>query len=443
MLLVVLTIITSCTLLATMVGIFLVRNSKAQQLLHTAIEQLNSIKSEQSRIESSVKGDLLQNREELAKSSRSLREEVTNNIKSFNDSIILAFDSMSKNHQEQLASFEKQLSEMSAGYLKTQETFKHSVEEKLASLQEDNNKQLEKMRATVDEKLQGTLERRIGESFQQVSQRLEQVHKGLGEMQSLANGVGDLKRVLTNVKTRGTWGEYQLGNILQEMLAPDQFECNVAMKRGSKEQVEYAVKMPGQGDEEGTEIYLPIDSKFPQEDYQRLLQAQEDADPVMEKAAAQSLESAIKKEARKIRDKYINPPKTTNFAVLFLPTEGLYAEVLRRPGLAEVIQREYRVMVAGPTTLAALLNSLSVGFKTLAIQKRSSEIWRLLGAVKGQFGTFSTLLESVQKKLSDASSAMEKANKRSKIIEQKLVKVEQLPNAEAQMMLPEDLEVRE
>jgi DNA recombination protein RmuC len=291
------------------------------------------------------------------------------------------------------------------------------------------------MRQTVDEKLQSTLEKRLSESFKQVSERLEAVHKGLGEMRSLANGVGDLKKVLTNVKTRGTWGEIQLGELLEQVMTPDQIARNVAVKRGSAERVDFAIVLPGRGAED-EDVLLPIDAKFPMEDYQRLVDAQETGDPLAAAEAGKQLDARIKSEARSIRDKYLNPPRTTDFAILFLPTEGLYAEVLRRAGLAD-LQRDHRIVLAGPTTLAALLNSLQMGFRTLAIQKRSSEVWTLLGAVKTNFGQFTGLLDKVNTKLQQASNTIEDATKKSRTIEKKLNRVEELPEASASALLPE------
>lgn len=449
-------------------------NNKAKHNEETH-QMFLSLKEDQKRMEDSVKSEFSNNRREQTVQAQALRQEVTNSVQKYNQAMMDSFKSlsdtqrqqldsfeqrfitMSESHikqqetlrvsmesglkniqqsgQQQMDSFEKRFTTMSDGNIKKQEALKTSVESRLKSLQEDNQKQLDKMRATVDEKLQGTLEKRLSESFGQVSQRLEQVYRGLGEMRVLTDGVGDLKRVLTNVKSRGVWGEFQLGNILEEILSPEQYDKNVTIKRGSLESVEYAVKLPGQG--EGECVYLPIDSKFPLEDYQKLIKAQEDGDVEGLKTASTHLESIVKREARTIRDKYIAPPKTTDFAVMFLPTEGLYAEVLRMPGLVDQLQSQYRVIVSGPTTLAALLNSLSVGFRTLAIQKRSSEVWKLLGAIKTQFRTFSGMLENVQKKLNTSLSEMERASKKSKTIEKRLEKIEELPVSEAQDLLPE------
>ena len=301
-----------------------------------------------------------------------------------------------------------------------------TVESRLSRIQYDNAKRLEEMRRTVDDKLQGTLERRLGESFRLVSERLEQVHKGLGEMQSLAHGVGDLKRVMSNVKIRGTWGEIQLGNLLEQILAPDQFDRNVRTRPGSNAQVEFAIKFPGTHTD-NQHIYLPIDAKFPIEDYQRLIEAQEQADASAADAARRQLELRLRQAARDIADKYVSPPSTTDFAILFLPIEGLYAEVIRRTDLVELLQREWRIVLAGPTTLAALLNSLQMGFRTLAIQKRSSEVWEVLAAVKTEFSKFGDVMHKVQKKLAEAGSVIEQAQTRTRVIERKLRQVEAVP----------------
>ena len=319
---------------------------------------------------------------------------------------------------------------------------RQSVSSGLQQIQEDSSRKLDLMRQTVDEKLQSTLERRLGDSFRLVSERLEQVQKGLGEMQELANGVGDLKRVLTNVKTRGTWGEIQLGALLEQILTAEQYGTNVAPKPGSTERVEFAIRLPGRDELEGKTVWIPLDAKFPKEDYERLITAQENADPVMAEEAAKRLEEQVKKCARDIRDKYICPPHTTDFAILYLPIEGLFAEVIRRPGLVEALQLTCRVVVAGPTTLSALLNSLQMGFRSLAIQKRSSEVWKLLGAVKTEFGRFTDHLEAVQKKLHQASDSIEDATKKSRLIQRRLKDVQELPTTEAPALLgPDDTEI--
>jgi DNA recombination protein RmuC len=291
------------------------------------------------------------------------------------------------------------------------------------------------MRATVDEKLQNTLEKRLGDSFKLVSERLEAVQRGLGEMQGLANGVGDLKRVLTNVKTRGTWGEYQLGAILEQVLAPSQYRQNVQTKEDSRDQVEYAVCLPGRDDGADSQVWLPIDSKFPQEDYQRLLDAVDAADPEGVEKSAAALMRTIKTEGQRIRDKYLNPPRTTDFAIMFLPTEGLYAEVLRKPGVVDDLQRNCRIVVAGPTTLAAILSSLRMGFHTLAIEKRASEVWNVLAAVKTEFGKFGEVLERARRQLHTAAGTLEQAGTRTRAMERRLKDVEQLPTAESTALL--------
>ena len=304
-----------------------------------------------------------------------------------------------------------------------------TVDERLLHIEKQSADRLEAMRKTVEEKLEGTLERRLGESFKLVGDRLEQVQRGLGEMQTLANGVGDLKRVLTNVKSRGTWGEVQLAMLLEQTLTPDQYEANAKVGRAA-EIVEFAVKLPGRDEDAGV-VFLPIDSKFPQEAYQRLLDAQDAGMAEQALAARRELEMAVKVSARDIRDKYIHPPKTTDFAVMFLPTESLYAEVLRIPGIMEKMQNEFRVTISGPTTLSALLNSLQMGFKTMAIQKRSGEVWKVLAAVKTEFGKFGDILDGVQKKLGEAAGKIEDASRKSRTIQTKLRFVEGLPATQA------------
>lgn len=331
-------------------------------------------------------------------------------------------EDISKNREE----LAKSLSSFSETNEKKLEKVREVVERQLRLLQEDNSQKLEKMRETVDEKLHSTLERRLGESFQAVSDRLEKVHRGLGEMQVLASGVGDLKKVLTNVKTRGTWGEIQLGNLLDQILTPDQYEKNVVTKKGSKDLVEFAIKLPGN---KGSPVYIPIDAKFPKEDYERLLQAQDAGDVAAVEESGKALERQIKLEAKKIRDKYIDPPHTTDFAILYLPIEGLWAEVVCRPGLSDQLQREFRVTLSGPTTITALLNSLQMGFRTLAVEKRASEVWTLLGTVKTEFGKFGGILDKTSKKIEEAGKNIQLAASKSRNIESKLRKVGELPAA--------------
>lgn len=329
-----------------------------------------------------------------------------------------------------------QLHQLTQRNTQSLETLRETVETKLSSIQVDNNQKLEQMRQTVDEKLHNTLEQRLGESFKQVSDRLEQVHNGLGEMRTLASGVGDLKKVLTNVKVRGTWGEVQLDTLLDQILSADQYAKNVSTRPNSSERVEFALKLPGR-DVTDDVVWLPIDAKFPLEDYQRLVEAHELADLVAMEEASKALEIRIKAEAKTIRDKYLEPPHTTDFGLLFLPIEGLYAEVIRRPGLSDFLQREYRVTVVSPTTICAILNSLQMGFKTLAIEKRSSEVWMVLGAVKTEFSKFGDVLAKTKKKLDEARNTIESAEVRSRAIDRQLRQVEALPVEENRILLPE------
>jgi DNA recombination protein RmuC len=316
-----------------------------------------------------------------------------------------------------------------------QTEMRQAVETRLAALQEGNEKKLEQMRATVDEKLQTTLETRLGESFKQVADRLEQVHKGLGEMQTLARDVGSLNRVLTNVKTRGIFGEMQLHGLLEQVFTPEQYAANVATVPGSAERVEFAIRLPGQRSD-GVPLWLPIDAKFPREDYERLLEAQERADPLAVEAAAKAIETRLRIEAKSIRDKYVAPPHTTDFGILFVPTEGLYAEALRRPGLLEALQREYKVMLAGPTTLLATLTSLQMGFRTLALEKRSAEVWEVLGAVKTEFGKFGAVLTKVKRNLELAGKTIDEADTRTRAMQRRLKSVEAMPDAQVAGLLP-------
>lgn len=316
-----------------------------------------------------------------------------------------------------------------------------TVETRLQALQADNEKKLEQMRQTVDEKLHATLEARLGESFKQVAERLEQVHRGLGDMQRLASDVGSLNRVLNNVKTRGIFGEVQLAGLLEQVFTPEQYGVNVETVPGTGARVEFAIRLPGQGGVDGAPLWLPIDAKFPREDYERLLEAQDKADVAGVEAASKALDQRMRQEAKTIRDKYLAPPHTTDFAILFVPTEGLYAEVLRRPGLVEALQRECRVMLAGPTTLLATLNSLQMGFRTLALEKRSSEVWQVLGAVKTEFGKFGDVLAKTRKKLEEASNTISSVETRTRVMGRALKQVEAMPDAQTQALLPGELEL--
>ena len=377
-------------------------------------------------------------RAEAATGAKQLREEVVAALNGITGATTNIMSELANAQKAQLEAMSSTIGKLSDSNEKKLESVRVTVEGKLQSMQLENAKQLEQMRQTVDEKLQGTLEKRLGESFKQVSERLEQVHKGLGEMQTLATGVGDLKKVLTNVKTRGTWGEVQLGALLEQVLNPDQFATNVATKDG-RERVEFAIKLPGQGVDKEEPVWLPIDAKFPVEDYQRLIEAQEKADVEGVEGAGKQLENRVKACAWDISEKYLNPPKTTDFGILFLPIEGLFAEVIRRTGLTEVIQRECRVVIAGPTTLWSILNSLQMGFRTLTIQKRSSEVWNLLAAVKTEWTKYGDVLDAVQKKLQQASDTIEKAKVRSRVVGRKLKDVQELPVGEATVLLPPDV----
>jgi DNA recombination protein RmuC len=383
-------------------------------------DKITSLDDKHKTFEDTVKNEIARNRQETAVSARQAREELGKSLKNSSDSLLKMLVDMTKLHEKNF------------------EAIRQTMEGQLRNLREDNSKKLEQMRATVDEKLQSTLEKRLGESFKQVSERLEQVYKGLGEMRTLATGVGDLKKVLTNVKTRGTWGEIRLSSILEQILTPDQYDVNVATKKDSNERVEFAIKLPGQDENKERVVWLPIDAKFPQEDYQRLVDAQEAADKELAEKSIKNLEARIKLEARYIKEKYIDPPNTTDFGIMFLPVEGLYAEVLRRPGLCDVLQREYRIVVTGPTTLAALLNSLQMGFRTLAIEKRSSEVWELLSVVKTEFGKFGDVLAKTKKKLQEASNTIDKAEVRTRAIERKLKKVQEIPDTDAVKLIGEN-----
>ena len=391
------------------------------------------------KLERQLRDEGERSRQDSAWQAKALREELASTTNQYNEAVLRRLAENAGQQGEQLASFAKQLQYLTQSNELRLERLRQTLETQVQALQADNSQKLEAMRQTVDEKLHATLEKRLGESFQLVNERLEQVHKGLGEMQALAVGVGDLKKVLTNVKTRGTWGEIQLGALLEQILAPGQYATNVATKPGSDARVEFAIILPGQGGASGV-VHLPIDAKFPQEDYQRLLEAQELADAAGAEAAAKALEIRIKAEAKDIRDKYLSPPHTTDFGILFLPVEGLYAEVLRRTGLYETLMREYHVTVAGPTTLSAILSSLQMGFRTLAIEKRSSEVWMLLSAVKTEFGKFGDILEKTNKKLQEASNVMDDAARKSRTIERKLKGVQLLPSAGAETLLAEAVE---
>ncbi|MGE4273537.1 MAG: DNA recombination protein RmuC [Desulfitobacterium sp.] len=413
-----------------LLSLLLIRTAKLTNLEN----QMTHLEKSLERQERLSQEELARNREESHSLSRQAREEMSQSLKRFNDSQLTQMAEIASLQRSQLDIFAKQMNTLSQTTEQKLEFMRKTLEERLLLIQQDNAQKLELMRVTVDEKLTSTLEQRLGESFKMVSDRLEQVHKGLGEMQTLASGVGDLKKVLTNVKTRGTWGEVQLGALLEQILTADQYSTNVITKVGSKDRVEFAINIPAK-DGEDRLIYLPIDAKFPIEDYDRLLDAQEQCDLPRIAEAEKALEYRIKTEAKTIHEKYIDPPNTTDFGILFLPIEGLYAEVLRRPGLCEMLQRDFKVVIAGPTTLAALLNSLQMGFRTLAIEKRSSEVWNLLSAVKTEFGKFTEILEKTQKKLQEASNTIETATRKSRSIGRKLKDVQTLPVEESAALL--------
>lgn len=402
--------------------------AQSGDVARTQNEQIDSFRTQLATMQQMVTQALAQATGQLAQQTQSAREAQDAALRRQAEASAAALQRFAEMLTEQLRALteanERRLAEV-----------RTAVEGRLAALQEGNEKKLEQMRATVDEKLHATLEQRLGESFKQVADRLEQVHKGLGEMQLLARDVGSLNRVLTNVKTRGIFGEMQLAGLLEQVFTPEQYAANVATVPGSSERVEFAIRLPGQRDD-GAPLWLPIDAKFPREDYERLLDAQERADPQAVEAAAKAIETRLRLEARTIRDKYVAPPHTTDFGILFVPTEGLYAEALRRPGLVEGLQREFKVMLVGPTTLLATLSSLQMGFRTLALEKRSAEVWEVLGAVKTEFGKFGDVLAKTKKKLAEASDTIDAAEVRTRAMQRRLKNVEALPETQAQALLP-------
>lgn len=385
------------------------------------------------RLNQDLRQELALSRKESAETAFREREERGQAAVHLTQTLSQQLGQLGAMQAERLDAFARELSRATQGLDERFVQLRSAVESRLQAIQADNAGKLEEMRRTVDEKLHATLEQRLGESFKLVSDRLDQVHRGLGEMQTLAIGVGDLKKVLTNVKTRGTWGEVQLGSLLEQILTVDQYDINVVTHPGSNDRVEFAIRLPGK--EEGHPVWLPIDAKFPVEDYQRLLDAQERGEHILVEEASKAIETRLKAEARCIREKYIFPPHTTDFAILYLPTEGLYAEALRRPGLTDTLQREWRINLAGPTTLAAMLNSLQMGFRTLAIEQRSAEVWRVLGAVKTEFGKFGEALAHTRKKLDEASNSIGKAETRTRVLSRQLREVEALPVEAAASLL--------
>jgi DNA recombination protein RmuC len=414
------------------------------------VELLAAVQTQTERVEREL-------RREISESARSGRQELGNTLATFQQTLTQQGAEATRTQNTQIDAFGQQLtllqktlsdtltlqlSSLSDSNARRLAEVRQTLEAQLAQLQQTNVAKLDEMRATVDEKLQTTLHARLGESFKQVADRLEQVHKGLGEMQTLAQGVGDLKHLLTNVKTRGMFGEAQLAALLEQVFVPDQYAVQVATRPGSKNVVDFAIKLPGKSDN-GEPLWLPIDAKFPNEDYERLLDAQGRADVSAAEAAGKALEARIRLEAKSMAEKYVEPPYTTDFAILFLPTEGLYAEVLRRPGLMEVLQREHRITLAGPTTLLAMLSSLQMGFRTLALEKRSSEVWQVLGAVKTEFGKFGDVLAKVKSQTETVLNTLNSAETRSRAMGRVLRQVEALPEAQSQALLPADKEADE
>jgi DNA recombination protein RmuC len=393
-------------------------------------------------------------RNAINESARGGRQELIQTLGTFQQSLVQQSSEATRTQNSQMDAFAQQLSllqktlsdtltlqvqQLSEANARRLTEMRGTLETQLAQLQQSNAAKLDEMRQTVDEKLQTTLQARLGESFKQVADRLEQVHKGLGEMNTLAQGVGDLKHLLTNVKTRGMFGEAQLASLLEQVMAPDQYAAQHATRPGSKNRVDFAIKLPGRSDD-GQPVWLPIDAKFPNEDYERLLEAQSKADAVQAELCSKALEARVRLEAKSITEKYVEPPYTTDFAILFLPTEGLYAEVLRRPGLIESLQRDFRVTLAGPTTLMAMLNSLQMGFRTLALEKRSSEVWQVLGAVKTEFGKFGDVLARVKEQTQSVLNTLDKAQTRSNVMHRALRQVEALPEGQVPGLLPNEVE---
>jgi DNA recombination protein RmuC len=398
------------------------------------------LKEEQTARHADIKTTLAATNERL---ERELRREITESARGDRTEQAQSLAAIQTHLTQSLATFQsnltQQLQQITDGNALRMREVRDTLDVQLAQLQKTNTAKLDEMRQTVDEKLQSTLQTRLGESFKQVADRLEQVHKGLGEMQTLAQGVGDLKHLLSNVKNRGTYGEAQLGALLEQVFVAEQYAAQISTVPGSANLVDYAIRLPGKS-EDGTPLWLPIDAKFPTEDYERLLDAQEKADALAVEVAAKALEGQIRKEAKSISEKYVSPPHTTDFAILFLPSESLYAEVLRRPGLMDSLQRDYRVTLAGPTTLLAMLNSLQMGFRTLALEQRSSEVWQVLGAVKTEFGKFGDVLTRIRAQTQTVLTTLDQAQTRTNVMNRALKKVEALPDAQTQNLLPLDKE---
>ncbi|MBT9477184.1 DNA recombination protein RmuC [Polaromonas sp.] len=445
--------LTAALLLANLLLlVWLLVRKPAQVAGESQAELLNGFAEINDRLEREL-------RREISESARGSRQELASTLATFQQTLVQQSAEATRTQNTQIDAFSRQLSLLQQSLSDTLTTQLQSVSEsnarrmgevretlenQLAQLQQTNSAKLDEMRRTVDEKLQTTLETRLGQSFKQVADRLEQVHKGLGEMQTLAQGVGDLKHLLTNVKTRGIFGEAQLAGLLEQVFTVDQYAAQVVTRRGGKNPVDFAIKLPGRSDA-GEPLWLPIDAKFPNEDYERLLDAQQRADAPGAEIAGKALEVRIRFEAKSISEKYIEPPYTTDFAILFLPTEGLYAEVLRRPGLMESLQRDHRITLAGPTTLLAMLSSLQMGFRTLALEKRSSEVWQVLGAVKTEFGKFGDVLAKVKSQTETVLNTLSSAEQRSRVMGKALRNVEALPELESARLIPmnKDLDLDE
>ena len=426
-------------LAVNMIMQFLNRGDKGLDEIKSELIKFNSMLS---NIDPMIRDEFSRSRKEINDSTKENRSELSGTLNSFSDKFETSVKDLNDQQRQKFLDFGESQSKIKKETEEKLETIRQTLETQIKSLQEENTKKLEEMRNTVDEKLQTTVEKRFNESFKLISERLEQVHKGLGEMQTLATGVGDLKKVLSNVKTRGNLGEIQLEAILSQIFSPEQFEKNAQVKEGSSERVEFVIKMPGAGTE-NRQVLLPIDSKFPIEDYQRLTDAYENAGKIDQKELdniGRQFENSVKKNAKDIKEKYINPPLTTDFAIMFVPTEGLYAEILRRPGLFEMLRRDFKITVVGPTNLTAFLSSLQMGFRTLAIEKRSSEVWEILGSVKTEFGKFGDVLEKTKKKLVEATNTIDSATVRTRVIERKLGKVQELPVTESKLLIDEDVQ---
>ena len=434
---------------SVLAGLFLISQQiKSQQQDKQDLAQLTAtLQAANERLEREL-------RNAIQESARGGRQELIQNFGTFQQSLMQQSGEATRTQNSQMDAFAQQLAllqktlsdtltlqvqQLSEANARRLSEMRGTLETQLAQLQVNNAAKLDEMRQTVDEKLQTTLQARLGESFKQVADRLEQVHKGLGEMNTLAQGVGDLKHLLTNVKTRGMFGEAQLASLLEQVMAPDQYAAQHATIPGSKNRVDFAIRLPGRS-EDGQPVWLPIDAKFPNEDYERLLDAQSRADAIQAELCSKALEARVRLEAKSITEKYIEPPHTTDFAIMFLPTEGLYAEVLRRPGLIESLQRDYRVTLAGPTTLMAMLNSLQMGFRTLALEKRSSEVWQVLGAVKTEFGKFGDVLAKVKEQTQTVLNTLDKAQTRSNVMHRALRQVEALPEGQVPGLLPQEAE---